>query len=356
MNRTLLACAAIALLACGVGRAPVRVHDAAGQLPSGAAVALDRRLERLYRETGVDLQISFEVSVKSGEGLGIRAARRFAELGVAEKSPQARGLLFLYDVGSEMLHVELGLGMEEMLSDAFVGYLVEDHVRSLFDSDEPRMALLLAVRMIEHRLRRAALAGRFDPRPADPFPFSLHRSAGGGTAQNAPLGAAALPTLPRGTIPAAEQRFAAADTVEQCYQRYVEWLAGGVFDPTVAIFTPESRDLLRQFPITPAYLDFALQSEYGNDMAIVEQGDRALLYAVDDPLPAPHFLRRGTDGWQLDLVATSEEVVNLAGEPYAWTFLGPDGPNMRPFRDQLVRLGEALRLREGDNRPIPTFR
>ena len=49
----------------------------------------------------------------------------------------------------------------------------------------------------------------------------------------------------RGTIPAAEQRFAAADTVEQCYQRYVEWLAGGVFDPAVAIFTPESRDLLR---------------------------------------------------------------------------------------------------------------
>ena len=48
--------------------------------------------------------------------------------------------------------------------------------------------------------------------------------------------------------------------------------------------------------------------------------------------------------------------VNLAGEPYAWTFLSPDGPNMRPFRDRLVRLGEALRLREGDNRRIPTFR
>jgi hypothetical protein len=219
------------------------------------------------------------------------------------------------------------------------------------------MALLLAVRMIEHRLRRGALAGSFDPRSADPFPASLHRSAGGGSAQHAPLGAAALAPLPRGTLPAAdEQRFAAADTVEQCYQRYVEWLAGGVFDPAVAIFTPESRDLLRQFPITPAYLDFALRSEYGSNMAILERGDRALLYAVDDPLPSPHFLRRGTDGWQLDLVAASEELVNLAGEPYAWTFLSPDGPNMRPFRDRLVRLGEALRLREGDNRRIPTFR
>lgn len=80
-----------------------------------------------------------------------------------------------------------------------------------------------------------------------------------------------------------------------------------------------------------------------------------MLYFTDDPLISPHFLHRGPEGWQLDIVAELRNTVNYAGWRYTWGYRNSGDQYARAFADHIVSVGEMLRLKDGDNRPLPTL-
>jgi hypothetical protein len=157
----------------------------------------------------------------------------------------------------------------------------------------------------------------------------------------------------RAFAPPRGSRESPRSTPRAAYQRYLEWLASGVYAPDDPLFSEPSRALLRRWPMTPAYLDWALFLELGQSFEIAVRGERALLYSTSDPYLSPRFLVRAPDGWQLDVIAELEEVTRLGGERFFWTFAHPDSVRLRGFEDLLLRIDDVTRIARGDNRSFP---
>ena len=339
--------ATLLTLGASCGSLPDRVHDRAGFLAEGKEELLNRRLAQMHRESGIDAHLLFEAPAP-GTSLELFATRRFERLGVGEHA-LARGLLLVIDPRGERLRVEVGYGLEGIFPDALTGHWIDDHARLLFEADEPALMLRLTLRMIEHRVRTSLLQGAFQARSERHPPRLRHGSGGGGASQRIPGGGSA--TLASASSRAAvSEELAPAPSAWLAYERYLLWLAEGA-PPTAELLTAESRSHLASFPITPTLLDHIALEEAGRIVGLVEVGDRALLYSTNEPLGPPLFLRRGGAGWQIDVVASVDLVIPIAGGAYTWSLRA--SPDLLPFADQLVWVEGFLRLRHGDNRPLP---
>jgi uncharacterized protein len=80
-----------------------------------------------------------------------------------------------------------------------------------------------------------------------------------------------------------------------------------------------------------------------------------MLYYTDDPLLSPHFFRRTPDGWQLDTSGELRNTRNYVGTTYSWGMDRSGDIYDITFADQILPVGRVLRLRRGDNRPLPTL-
>ncbi len=356
MRRAGLAHAALACMgwvcggACAERNPPaLRVHDAATLLPASTMAALEKELALTHRETGVQLHVA-TAELGAEASLEQAAVEALAALYDAAPDPSGRGALVFYDTHGQRLRLEVGYELEELFSDARVGELIDDHARYLFDSGAVEAALLLTVRILRDELRGTALFDAGTP-PAPAVRALLFASGGAGASGDAPLGAHALEPFERGAG-AAPPRAVPAAGVEASYERYLAWLARGRFETDLRLFTPATRAFLARWPMTPGYLEHVLDLEEGRQVEVLERGDRALLFCVDDPFMAPHFFVRGAEGWQIDLATEAREVLDVVGGPYAWAFRDATIPALAPFADALVSLDGFVRVRGGDNRRV----
>ena len=97
-----------------------------------------------------------------------------------------------------------------------------------------------------------------------------------------------------------------------------------------------SQEFLRRLPISRAFNEYLLATEYGRAYSIDERGDLALLYFTDDPFLSPKFFRREAGGWRLDIraeIANSQEAV---GFPYTWRLRDSGDDFSRVFADRYM--------------------
>jgi len=340
--------ASLGLAACGEPLAQPRVCDAAGLLAPEHREVLALQSVLTARESGADLAWVIERRVPGG--LEAASAALVDRLRVG---PMGRGLLVVYDVEAGRLRLEVGYALEALLPDAMVSRWIDGHLRPLFESGRPDIALLLATRMIRDRLRASALR---DDSPLPPMPALAYGSGGGGASRPARL--RVRESLPMAGMSSRGQRlaFLPAPSVREAHARYLGWLADGRFDTEAMLFTAASRAFLSGWPMTPGYLRHIYSTERGRRFVVLQRAAAALLVCVDDPHVAPHFFVRGPEGWQMDLATEAQEVVNLVGGAWSWAFRDPGAPSLAPFADSLVDLGGFVRLREGDNRVAPQAR
>jgi hypothetical protein len=330
-----------------------RVHDDAGVLDPGEVPLLNQYLQQIHDESGADLRFLLVDSVQGD--LEAFALRQVRTLGVGRETDR-RGALFVYDVRHHRLRVEVGPNLEPIFTDLFVSYLMRDHVRSFFAAGNPTLGLRLTLFMLHARLRRAALGEEYDPRAAAYIEERNRLALGGGATATMPVSGspARLANADAHVLEAAY--FVPQQSAEAAYLRYLEWLHWPAYLPEVSLFTPASQAYLSKLPMTLPYKDYVLFLEYGQPHFTVERGDLALMYFTADPLACPHFLRRGATGWQMDIVAEVQHTRNFAGGPYTWGLLEPEDDFSKTFADQLLAVGPILRMRGGDNRPLPTLR
>lgn len=329
------------------------VHDETGlmtDMPGWEAL-----LGAIFDESGIDLRFFF-VNDLAGETLEAAALQRMQALKIGGQTASERGALFLYDTAGQRLRIEVGYGLEEYFPDAFLHYLMTDHVRAVFAGGDPSVGLAWTLEMLHHRIRSEILGNRFDPRVLRLLRTRRPLSGGAGASAAIPRGHGPAQFLQPRLAGPTRERFAAPATPEQAYQRYLDWLALGHFDPDVEIFTPESRRFLSGFPMTRAYFDWLLFQQYGKAYAVEQRGDLALLYFTDDPLLAPRLLRWNGRRWQLDLVAAVRNQRKFVGGPFTWDYVGRDDDFSRVFADKVVEIDGFGRIAAGDNRRLPTSR
>jgi hypothetical protein len=330
-----------------------RVHDDAGIIAPGDLATHESNLYLMAYESGIDMR--FVLSRDTG-GLSLEdfAAARVRDLGVGGQAQQQRGLLVVFDVARQQIRVEVGYGLEECFPDAFVDWLIRDHARALFAAGDINRGLAFMCRILESRVRREVLGMRFDPRIIDDIRKANELSGGAGAGGPAAVGQDRS-QLVRGRLNEARRRYYSAQpTVELAHQRYREWLAEGIFDPEVELFTPETRAHLAGFPLSPGYYAWVRMNKGPDDHVIHEREGLAIMVFTRDPLASPSLFRCTPDGWQHDIAGGLRCTRGFMGNVYTWGWVAKQHDEYsRAFGDLMVRIRRTVRFAEGDNRMLP---
>lgn len=329
-----------------------RVHDDAGFLTPFARWQYERVLGGVLDESGADVRFVFVRRVPTGS-LESFALERMRALGVG-KDVGRHGLLVVYDVEGKRLRIEVGPGLEGVFPDGLVGYLMRENAASFFSGAEPELGLRTTLRIIQLRMRMAALGEDYDPGVMSLITDSVRLAAGGGASASAGSGLTSPGFLGRRSTPAERARYGAQPTPELVHQRYIEWLRNGQKQLDVEMFTPETRTWLRTVTLTRAYNDAILMLEYGQTYEIEERDTRAMLYFTSTPFVSPHYYRRTPAGWQMDLVADAMNSREHSGDRWTYFVIRSDDDYTHVFADMMDDYGYGMfRVRDGDNRPIP---
>jgi hypothetical protein len=355
--KALLGLAVVGCLAAGgwyrsTPRTIRRVVDSAGLLSPGVRLKADQYLGHIFDESDVDVRIVLERD-GSNDTLEQRAVSLVRALGAGGWGGEKRGLLIVYDADTRRGRIEVGYGLEEYFPDGLVGSFLRRHVEVLFASGNPAQGLHLLLRMVHNRIREAVLDERFDPRVLAVLQDAGNLSGGAGATVDLPL--AAKRTRPGFARLDDEQRsrLGSQATPEDAYRAYVSWLEGRRFDPTLELFTPGTRRLLSSFPMTPGYFEDILFGEYGKAYVMLVRDDLAMQVFISSPFVSPHFYARGPNGWQMDIQAEVANTANVAGGEFTWTYRGRNDRYTNRFADELLKIGNYVRLGHGDNRKLP---
>lgn len=332
-----------------------RLYDNVGIIQPIDKRGIEEHLLALYIESDVDMRILL-VKGTGGQPLEEFSLENMHKLRIGATNREERGLLLVFDTLSKRLRIEVGYGLEGYFPDAFISYIIRNHAQAFFSDSNYGRGLELLLRMFHHRVREAVLGNQFDPTVIGVLEHRGYLSSGAGAAAKISDHSDGTQFV-NGTLNAPQkERFGPQPTPEALHQKYLEWLAADVFDANVGMFTRETQSHVAGLPMTKAFFQEILLEEYGKRYESDIRGNLALLYCVDSPFPSPHFFVKGADGWQMDLVAEIRNTQNLLGGPYTWGWRDWQNVYAQTFFDHLVRFGDTVRIKEGDNRPLRTRR
>lgn len=138
-----------------------RLRDRAGVINFADQWRFERFLQQIEDESGADIRVLLVPRV-SGESLEMFSVREARAAGVGQ-GVDRRGLFFVYDAEGHRARIEVGTQLEGIITDAFAGYLIRDHVRSFFGTGNPSFGLRTTLMMVQQRLREAVLGREYDP-------------------------------------------------------------------------------------------------------------------------------------------------------------------------------------------------
>lgn len=353
----LAALAGLVVVLWSMVRGPTRkMDDRVDLIPAADEREYNRYLGWVEDESGIDIRI---VLVPDTDGMPVEqfalATMRQLEVG---KDNGGRGLLVLYDSTARTIRFEVGPRLEGILPDAFLGYLVRQHLDPFFGAERPELGLRTTMFMLHWRIRRARLGEEYDP-AYEEYARQARQIAVGGGASGKVAGEGSARLVGLTPDSAWRKTFGPQPGVEAAHQRLQEWLALGCRDIKVPLFTPESRTYLSTLPLSPALCAYLLAFDYGRQFQVDERGDLALLYFTDDPFVSPHFFRRTSEGWQVDLRAEVNNTQEAIGIGYTWRLIVSGDDFSRVFADRytqvpLAGIGEFYRVAGGDNRMLST--
>ena len=339
-----------------------KVTDDAAVVPAAYVDQLSEYLDALEYESGVDVRVRI-VRSTHGQPLRAFALDMMRKQGIG-KEVGGRGLLIVIDDSTKESRIEVGPHLEGIFPDGFVGYLLREQLGPVFNSEGrgryagPGHAIYSTLLMIHHRIRLARLGNEWDPRVLQYIEEMRSLARGGGASAAIPHQAQLRRIADSATDSAIAAYFGPQPSVEEAYQRYLEYLALGLSPRWVPLFLPTSRDLLRETePDTRADNDYLLMAYYGFRHEIDERGAYAMMYYTDTPFESPHFFRRGADGWQMDLVAEIRNSQEIIGTWYTWRMRVGRDRSAAVFEDRFEKIEgtnvpDLLRIRGGDNRPL----
>jgi uncharacterized protein len=331
-----------------------RVDDRVGLIPAPDERQYNQYLDWVENESGIDIRIVLAPDTRgmAPEQFALEAMR---ELGVGRKTG-GRGLVIVYDSSARTMRIEVGRRLEGILPDAFVGYLMREHVDPVFGAGRPEVGLRTTLFMIHWRIRMARLGEEYDPSFVEYVRDTRRLAAGGGASSRiAGTGSARLAAGHPDSIASLE--FRPQPTVEAAYRLQERWLALGCRDLDAPLYTPASRRYLRTVPLSPAFCAYLLAAQYGRKYQVDERGNLALLYYTDDPFISPHFFRRTDDGWQMDIVAEVANTQEAVGMWYTWRLRVSGDDFSQVFADRYTPMlipgqYDFYRVAGGDNRSL----
>lgn len=150
-------CLAAVLVGADFPRPSGWVVDAAGVLTAGEQQQIEAIAQSLKDSTGAELAV---VTVTSTDGLGSKAyaVELFERWGIGEKGKDTGVLLLLVTGDERSVEIEVGYGLEPIITDGAAGRILDEHVVPALRDGQPGHALTAGAEAIAERVR-AGLAG-----------------------------------------------------------------------------------------------------------------------------------------------------------------------------------------------------
>lgn len=221
----------------------------------------------------------------------------FEERRVGSLSDTGRGLLLLIDPDADQVRLEVAAALEGVFTDAFVAYLEHRQMVPFFASGRIAEGVLATTELIVARAQEAVRGRAFDPVAAESF------SLGGGARAAARIGQGAG-EAPTGATVAGQRSPALTVAAYLATMR----ARNGRWD--LDLYTPETRELLRDWTMTPAQMDQVVRVyERCPSAEVRRQGARAVVrYPAEARRCAPWFLEREDGRWRLDFAGTQRRI------------------------------------------------
>jgi hypothetical protein len=312
---------------------------------------IDGFLDSFNDEMAADIRVHV-VRNTGGQPIERFSLDRAREIGLGQETDR-HGLLILYDVEGGRMRIEVGSRLEGVFTDAFVGFLIREHLRNFAGTDRMAIGIRATLMMVFNRIRQSVMGDEYDPRTVEFIEDRRRLVVGGGTTANV-AGVDTLTAFHNREATREERAyFAPQPTVAEAYARFEDWLAVGATPSNAPLFTGASQEWLRDLPITTAYGEYMVLLEHGQPHHIVERGNLAMLYYTATPFAPPHYFRKGPQGWQIDVIAEVLNSTPLVGFPYTWSTRYSRDEYSEQFGGLWQRAGRAGRIIGGDNRTLP---
>jgi uncharacterized protein len=290
--------------------------DDAGLVDDRAEVlgeAERQRLSEHHEYLLLDHDIDYRVVTAGDVGdINRFAVEQFSAEPVGSRSAAGRGLLLVIDPVSDQVRLEVGYALEGVFPDAFVAYVEHRQMLPFFREGRVADGILATTELIINRVQRAKARAGYDGEAW------LAGTGGGGATMTAEIGAGRASTPSHNTVgvlPGATP----LDTLAA----YFAAMRARNGDPTLSIYTPETREVLARWTMTPAQMDNLVSTYRGcsPEVRYGSDGVHAVIrYAPGERACAPWFVQRGDAGWQLDLSVMQRAI--RFGRNNAWRFEG----------------------------------
>lgn len=331
---------------------PVRFVDETGLLTRGDVGQMNAYLQWAYEGYGIDMRY---LMVKSTDGQSLEdyAVAKARALGVGATTGE-RGLLCVYDAADQRMRIEVGPRLEGILTDAFISNLERENTHAYVSTNDLALGLNLTFQLIVRRLQEAELGEDYDPRPAEHVLNNRLLAEGAGATAGVGVNSAGDGLINRNAPPGILHKYVPQPTVEEAWQKYLEWVSEPYEYVDVSLLTDDTREFLRKQPMSRAYFDFILLGDYGQAHIAEQDGDVAMLVFTRSPFISPYYFRHTPEGWEMDIVGSIRNSRELIGGSYTWTWRDGHDDYSRAFADQVIQVGDVLRIAGSDNRPLPT--
>ncbi|MBX3412171.1 MAG: TPM domain-containing protein [Pirellulales bacterium] len=152
-----------------------RVHDYSAVLPAAEAAELETLCQRLEADTTAQFAI---VTVPSLDGLTVEeyANELFNDWGIGRRDLD-NGVLLLIAPNERRMRIEVGRGIEPLLTDSLCGEIRDDFIIPAFKRDELAVGIRDGAREIDRILRENREAARGVPNSAPQFVHMPRREA-----------------------------------------------------------------------------------------------------------------------------------------------------------------------------------
>jgi uncharacterized protein len=138
----------------GTQKPATLVNDYAGVLDAGQKATLEAYLRELERQIGAQVAVVAVTSLEGGE-INDFATRLFERWGIGQKGKD-NGVLVLLAVQDRKVKIEVGYGLEAVLTDAQAGRILDTEVLPRFQADRYGDGLIAGAQAIAQAIARAA--------------------------------------------------------------------------------------------------------------------------------------------------------------------------------------------------------
>jgi uncharacterized protein len=139
------------------------VSDFAGVISPADRITLENRLQQLSKDTGAEVAVVTVLSLE-GDTIEDYAVKLFEQWGIGQKNAD-NGVLFIISIEDRAVRIEVGYGLEPVITDGRAGRILDNDVLPAFREGDYSSGIVAGAASIEELIRTGSTPSFIEENP-----------------------------------------------------------------------------------------------------------------------------------------------------------------------------------------------